>query len=164
MSNYKANSTNSTDFNLETKGISVGKLKYGKWYSFKAEVVLADNSHYQLEPKGVWDSVIELQKDGKTLLEFEMGWKGIVIKTLFKGVEKKYLLKLTGILSSKFVLIDTDEKMLLAVDADFKWTSFNFDFQIETTSEFEEFENKELLLLTTLHCINYYITFISSVS
>lgn len=164
MKNYKANSTNSTDFNLTTNDISIGKLKYDKWYSFKAEILLADNSHYRLEPKGFWDLKIELQKDGKTLLEFEMGWKGIIIKTLFEAIEKKYLLKLTGLLSSKFVLIDTDERTLLAVDANFRWTSFNFDFWIETSDEFDSFENKELLLLTTLHCINYYIAFISAVS
>lgn len=164
MADYKANSTNSTDFKLTLDDIYIGKLKYDKWYSFKAEILLADNSHYRLEPKGFWDSKIELQKDGKKLLEFEMGWKGIVIKTLFNSIERKYLLKLTGLLSSKFVLINTDEETLLAVHADFKWTSFNFDYRIETSNEFDHFEDKEILLLTILHCINYYITFVSAAS
>jgi hypothetical protein len=164
MTKYKAISTNSIDFNLITNNVNIGRLKYEKWYSFKAEMFLADNSHYRLEPIGFWNSKIELQKEGEKLLEFEMGWKGIVITTLFKGIEKKYLLGLKGLLSSEFVLIDTNERALLSVDADFKWTNLNYDFHIETSKEFDDFENKELLLLTILHCINYYIAFISSVS
>jgi hypothetical protein len=164
MRQYKANSTKSSHFSLTMDNVQIGELKYTKWYSFKAEILLADNSLYQFEPKGFWNSIIELQKEGKTLLEFEMGWKGIVIKTHFNGNERKYLLQLKGLLSNKYLLIDTDEKELLAVDCDFKWTKFNFDFHIETSNEFDKFENKKLLLLTTIHCINYYIAFVSSVA
>lgn len=164
MANYKANSVNSTDFNLTTNGAPIGRLKYEKWYSFKAEIILPDNSSYWLEPKGFWDSKIELQKNDITLLMFEMGWKGIVIKTFFEGIEKRYLLKSKGLLSNKFLLIDTDERTLLAATADFKWRRLDFDYDIETSNEFDNFTNKELLLLTTVHCLNYYITFISSAS
>lgn len=164
MANYQANSTNSTDFTFTKNDIYIGKLKYDKWYSLSAEIFLTDNARYRLEPKGFWGSKIELKENSNTLLVFELGWKGIVIKTLFGDVEKEYLLKLKGLLSSKFILIDTEERTLLAADADFRWTSFSVDYYIETSNEFDDFDNKELLLLTVVHCINYYVTFVSSVS
>ena len=164
MRQYKANSTNSRTFSLTTDNTTIGELKYVNWYSFKAEIVLADNSNYQLEPKGFWLTKIELQKGGKTLLELEIGWKGILIKSLLGGSEEKYLLKLKGLLGSKFGLIDTNEKELLEVESDFKWKKLNFDYSIKTSDEFENIENKDLLLLTTLHCVNYYIAFANSSS
>ncbi|WP_373331029.1 hypothetical protein [Salmonirosea aquatica] len=136
-------------------------MKYTTWYSFKAEIQLADYSTYQLEPKGFWDQKIELRREEETLLEFKMGWKGIVIETNFNGREKNYLLKLKGLLSSRFILIDSEENEVLAVDTDFKWSKLNFEYNIETTIEFDTVKNKDLMLLTILHCINYYLTVIN---
>ena len=164
MGQYKANSINSKSFILTIENTKIGELNYNEWYSFKAEIQLADNSIYQLEPKGFWDSKIELKKAEKTLLEFKMGWKGIVIKTNFNENEKNYLLKLKGLLSNKFILVDAEENEILAVDTDFKWNKFNFDYTIETSTEFDTMENKELMLLTILHCVNYYLTIIVAVT
>ena len=93
-----------------------------------------------------------------------MGWKGIVIKTNFNENEKNYLLKLKGLLSNKFILVDAEENEILAVDTDFKWNKFNFDYTIETSTEFDTMKNKELMLLTILHCVNYYLTIIVAVT
>lgn len=161
MGHYKANSTNSRNFSLTENNLNIGELRYNKWYSFKAEIALADNSVYQLEPKGIWDSKIELKKGEEKLLDFEMGWKGIVIN--FENSDKKYLLRLKGLLSSKYVLIDQNQKEILAMETDFKWNKLTFDFDIETSNEFDNFENKHILLLTTLHCVNYYMAFVSAV-
>ena len=164
MGQYKANATNSHNFTLRFDYQKVGELVYKKWYSFSAEIQLTDGSNYQLEPTGFWDSKIELKDDTQTLLEFKMGWKGIIIKTLFNDSEEVFLLKLKGLLSNKFVLLDTNDEELMAAETSFKWSKFNFDYNIETTPVFDNFENKELLLLTILHCINYYITIVAAVS
>jgi hypothetical protein len=89
-----------------------------------------------------------------------MGWKGILITTNFNESKKKYLLKLKGLLSNRFILIDAEENEILTVDTDFKWSKLNFDYTIETSTELDNMENKELMLLTILHCINYYLTII----
>jgi hypothetical protein len=162
MGHYKANSTNSRNFTLTQNDSAIGELKYAQWYSFKAEIALPDDSGYQLEPRGFWNSKIELSKNGKLLCDFEIGWKGIVISTHFDAIEKSYLLKLKGLLGNKYILVDTAENELLAAVADFKWNKLNFDYDLETSNRFDGFENKELLLLTILHCINYYIAFVSS--
>lgn len=162
MGQYNANSTNSQNFSLTSYNEIKGELIYKKWYSFSAEILLANGTKYQLEPKGFWDSKIELKDDIKTLLEFKMGWKGIIIKTFFDNKEDVFLVKLNSILGNKFVLLDTQETELLTAETDFKWNKFNYDYNIETTRNFDNFDKKELLLLTILHCINYYMTIIST--
>ena len=164
MGHYKANATNSHNFILTFDNQKIGELVYKKWYSFSAEIQMTDGTKYQLEPTGFWDSKIELKDDTQTLLEFKMGWKGIIIKTLFNDSEEVFLLKLKGLLSNKFVLLDTNDEELMAAETSFKWSKFNFDYNIETTPVFDNFENKELLLLTILHCINYYITIVAAAS
>ena len=144
MGQYKANSINSQNFNLTFGNQKIGELIYEKWYSFNAEILMSDGAKYQLEPKGFW--------------EFKMSWKGIIIKTFFDNKEDTFLLKLNGLLSSKFVLIDTDKRELMVAETDFKWNKLNYDYNIETTQNFDKFDNKELLILTILHCINYYMT------
>jgi hypothetical protein len=161
MGHYKANSTNSRDFDLTAGDEKIGQLKYAQWYSFKSEISMADNSSYQFEPKGFWDSKIELKKGKEKLLDFEMGWKGILIN--ISDSKQQYLLKLKGLLSSTFVLVDTNQKELMAIETDFKWTKFTLDFNIETSNEFDNFDNKEIILLTALHCVNYYMAYINSV-
>ena len=164
MGQYKANATNSHNFTLRFDYQKVGELVYKKWYSFSAEMQMTDGTKYQLEPTGFWDSKIELKDDTQTLLEFKMGWKGIIIKTLFNDSKEVFLLKLKGLLSNKFVLLDTNDEELMAAETSFKWSKLNFDYNIETTQVFDKFENKELLLLTILHCINYYITIVAAAS
>ena len=132
-------------------------------FVFLVSKIIVEGKTYQLEPVGFWNSKIELKDGEKKLLEFKMSWKGIIIKTFFENEQKSYLLKLKGLLSNKFILIDTDNKELLAAETDFKWNKLNMDYNIETTNELENLPNKELLLLTILHCINYYMTMIVSV-
>lgn len=162
MGHYKANSTNSRNFSLIFEDQSKGELIYAKWYSFNAEIAMPDGTTYQLKPAGFWDSKIELKKDEATLLEFKMSWKGIMIKTFFEHESVTYLLKLSGFFNNKFILIDTDKNELMAAETDFKWNKLNWDYTIETTQQLDDLDNKELLLLTILHCINYYMTMVVS--
>ena len=75
-----------------------------------------------------------------------MGWNGIIIKTFFNTTEESYLFKLKGLLSSEFILINTEKKELLVVECDFKWNKLDYDYTIETTQEFDNFTNKNLLV------------------
>jgi hypothetical protein len=157
MASYIVNSTNSQNFNLTFESQKIGELIYKKWFLFNAEIDIFKDKKFTLEPKGFWDSKIELKDENELLIEFKMGWKGILIKTFFNNKENEFLLKLNSLLSNKFVLLDVKNTELLVVDTNLKWNSFTYDYTIETTSTFDSFENKELLLLTILHCVNYYI-------
>jgi hypothetical protein len=59
-------------------------------------------------------------------------------------------------------LLDKDEQELAALQPDFKWNKLNFDYAISTTKRFVTFDFNEILLLTTIHCANYYLTMAST--
>lgn len=162
MAFYKANSTNSRNFKVTLENQEIGELLIKKWYSFDADLIMSDGKNYQLITKGFWDSKVELIDGSQTLLDFKMGWKGIVIKTYFDNQERQYLLKLQGFINIKFILIDESDQELSVASTDFKWLTLNFNYDIETTASFDQLRNRDLLLMTMLHCINYYISYLSA--
>lgn len=162
MALYKANSTNSRNFNVTLENQEIGELLIKKWYSFDADLIMSDGKNYQLITKGFWDSKVELIDGSQTLLDFKMGWKGIVIKTYFDHQERQYLLKLQGFINSKFILIDDSDQELSVASTDFKWLTLNFNYDIETSASFDQLRNRDLLLMTMLHCMNYYISYLSA--
>lgn len=162
MGHYKANATNNKNFHLVSNNKALGELIYKKWYSFDAEIVKPEGESYRLEPKGFWDSKVELKDNTSTLLEFKMGWKGIIIRSLLNGREETFLFKFRGLLSNRFSLLDTNNEELLVAETSFNWSKITFDYSIETTQIFDDFDNKELLLLTIVHCINYYMTMVAA--
>lgn len=162
MASYKANSTNSRNFKVTLENQEIGELLIKKWYSFDADLIMSDGKNYQLITKGFWDSKVELIDGSQTLLDFKMGWKGIVIKTYFDNQERQYLLKLKGFINSKFILIDDSDQELSVASTDFKWLTLNFDYDIETSASFDQLRNRDLLLMTMLHCMNYYISYLSA--
>ncbi len=157
MKQFKAISTDSKNFNLTIDNIHLGSLNYLKWYSFQASILLANNSEYKLEPKGFWDSKIELLQNGVSLADYKLSWSGIIINTKLDGIENSYLLKKKGLFSSQFVLVNSEEKEILSVESDFKWTQLHLDYLITVSDDFGHYSHKELFLLTILHCINYYL-------
>lgn len=162
MALYKANSTNSRNFKVTLENQEIGELLIKKWYSFDADLIMSDGKNYQLITKGFWDSKVELIDGSETLLDFKMGWKGIVIKTYFDNQERYYLLKLQGFINSKFILIDDSDQELSVASTDFKWLTLNFNYDIETSASFDQLRNRDLLLMTMLHCMNYYISYLSA--
>lgn len=162
MALYKANSTNSRNFKVTLENQEIGELLIKKWYSFDADLIMSDGKNYQLITKGFWDSKVELIDGSQTLLDFKMGWKGIVIKTYFDNQERQYLLKLEGFIKSKFILIDDYDQELSVASTDFKWLTLNFNYDIETSASFDQLRNRDLLLMTMLHCMNYYISYLSA--
>lgn len=66
-------------------------------------------------------------------------------------------LKQRGIFKESFTLEDQEKIELLVMKPQMKWTQINYEYLITTTDNFDTFANKELLLMTSLHCANYYI-------
>lgn len=163
MKEYNANSTDTKHFYLTSSEKKIGMLKYENWFSFNAEIVLTDGTIYKIRSKGFWGTTIEVKLGETLLLSFQMNWKGqIVIITNFNEVERDFILKPKGILNSSYVLQDRDGQELLVIQPDFKWTKFSYDFNILTNESFGKFDFKEMLLLTTVHCVNYYMSMASS--
>ena len=156
MKKYKVSSTNALNFILISDNSKIGELIYEQWFAFKADIHLSDGEELKLEPKGFWNSKIELKDKSKTLLEFKMGWNGILIDTFFKPSDQSYLLQFKGLLNNRIVLINTEKEELLVAKPQFNLKNFNQNYEIEITPVFDKLANKELLILTVLHCINYY--------
>ena len=88
-----------------------------------------------------------------------MNWSGeIVVQTYFDGVESGYILKHRGFFKESFVLIDKEGPELLVMTSQLKWSKMNYEYLITTSDNFETLPGKEILLMTSLHCANYYMS------
>lgn len=163
MEQYQAKSVDTKHFRLMKDGTEMGRLEYESWFSFKAEITLADHTRYAVQPKGFWGTTIEIKQQEQLLLDFKMDWKGqILIRTIFDGPEDYYILRQKGLFKSTFVLLHQEETELLQLEPDLKWSKMSYDYQITTTDGFAPLARKELLLLTAIHCANYYLTMMTA--
>lgn len=159
MADYQVKSTNSLTFDLTKEEVLIGELIYKSWFKFNATIGIANDSAYQVEPKGFWGTTIEVKDHEKVILKFKMNWSGdIVIQTYFNDIEKDYIFKHRGVFKESFLLIDQEGMELLVVKPQWKWNKMSYGYQITTSDSFEMLSNKELLLLNSIHCANYYMS------
>ncbi|MES2647627.1 MAG: hypothetical protein V4717_12170 [Bacteroidota bacterium] len=163
MKEYKVKSEDVRHFSLTLNEREIGRLQYEKWFSFKAEMIVEGTNVYKIEPKGFWGTTIELKHNDQVLLNFKMNWNGnIIIHSKLDGTEKDFVLKHKGILKESYVLLNKEEEDLLVIRPAFKWNKFNYDYDIFTTDRFDTYSFHTILLLTTIHCVNYYMTMLST--
>ena len=156
MTKYRVKSEDRKKFSFTNNTNLIGELTYQQRYTLKADILLANGSRYQMAPKeGDSATTIELKDNENVLLTFKMNSKGsISINTKFDNVEQYYTFKYK---EGTYVLLDIEEvKELLLIETDFKWNKFDQDYNISTTDKFDKFESSEILLLSMIHCINYY--------
>lgn len=123
MAEYYAKSSSSLAFEVTRDHQFIGKLTYKSWFQFNAVIELLNNISYQVEPKGIWGTTIELKDGEKALLKFRMNWNGeIVIQTYFNEIKNGYLFKHRGIFKESFVLTDVEGTELLVVKSHLKWS------------------------------------------
>ena len=163
MATYLAKSTDSLIFNLTHDDKLIGKLTYKSWFKFNALVEMADGKFYQVEPKGFWGTTIEVKENEQVLAKFCMNWNSeIVIRTFTEDVEKGYILTHKGVFKESFVLVDQDGQELLIIKPHLEWFKMSSEYQIITTDELENVQNKGTLLMTALQGANYYMSLASS--
>lgn len=159
MAEYLAKSNSSLSFEIIKDNQLTGKLIYKSWFTFNAEIETADHQHYQIEPKGFWGTTIELKDNETVLLKFRMNWNGeIIVQTYFDGEKESFVCKHRGVFKDSFVLTDKMGTELLVMKPQFKWNLLNYEYQITTSNDFEKYSNKDILLLTSIHCANYYMS------
>ncbi|MBW7674108.1 hypothetical protein [Chryseobacterium chendengshani] len=87
-----------------------------------------------------------------------MNWdSNILVHTYFDKIGKDYIFKHTGFFKESFVLTDQKGNELLRMKPNFKWNTLNYEYEIMTSDIFETFNEKNILLLNSLHCANYYM-------
>lgn len=153
---YQAISKKFVIFELTKDDHPVGKIIYNNWFKFDAEIEIG-NKKYQVEQKGFWGTTIALKENEDTLVEFKMNWSGeVVLHALFEEIEKGYMFKHKTLFKESFALIDQDGTELLILKPHLKWNSMQYEYYISTSDEFELLPNKVILLMSSLHCANYY--------
>lgn len=163
MAEYYAKSSNSLSFEVTREEKLIGKLIYTSWFKFNAVIEIADGMTYQVEPKGFWGTTIELKDHERVLLKFRMNWNGeIVVQTYFDGVKNGYLFKHRGIFKESFVLTDQEGVELMIIKPHLKWSSMNYEYQINISDNFETVPEKEIVLINALHCANYYMSMMAA--
>jgi hypothetical protein len=165
MPEYKVLANGSKDFQLLADGQVLGHLRYTEWYSLNAVVTLADGSAFSIEPRGIWGTTLELKdQHKKVLLSFKMHWDGkIIIKSRLDG-SRALVFKSKSLLKGTYELQDKHAEELLVVQPDYQWKKLNPHYTIFTTDLLEGFDAKELLMLTTIHCANYYLMMAAAVT
>lgn len=159
MTEYQAKSKETLSFDITKEDQLIGKLTYKSWFKFNAEIEMAHNSKYQIEPKGFWGTTIELKEGDKVLLKFKMNWNGeILVQTFFDGIEKDYIFRHRGIFKESFVLIDQKGTELLVMKPHLKWNWMNYEYTVTTSDTFDALPHREIILINSLHCANYYMS------
>lgn len=163
MIQYQASATSHLSFDVIKDDQLFGKLTYKSWFKFNAVIELAINASYQVEPKGFWGTTIEVRDGENVVLKFKMNWSGeIVILTNHNNIEAGYIFKHKGIFKNSFFLTDQEGTELLVLKPHLKWKKMNYEYQITSSDTFETLPNKELLLMNSLHCANYYMTMMTT--
>ena len=159
MADYLVKSTDKRTFTLLAGAAVLGELKYTEWFSFKAILALTDGTSFRIEPRGFWGTTIEVKDEAETvLLSFKMHWDGnIVLKSRLGGTNRAVVLKNRGLTKSGYVLLDKHEQELLTIQPDFKWNKANHDYAVVSSELFEAYAAKNALVLTAIHCANYYM-------
>ncbi|WP_300689865.1 hypothetical protein [Chryseobacterium sp.] len=163
MSEYYAKSVDSLSFEITKEEQLIGKLLYKNWFTFNAEIEI-EGRFYQVEPKGFWGTTIELKDHERVILKFRMNWNGeIVVQTYFDGIKEGFLFKQRGVFKESFVLADQQGTELFVMKPLLKWSALTCEYQIITSEKFETISHKEIILINSLHCANYYMSMIMAV-
>lgn len=157
MTKYKVKSDDRKKFSFTNNDNLIGDLIYEQRYNLKSDILLANGLSYHFEPKNDSAMTVELKDNKSILLNFKMNSKGnITITTKLENIQNHYILKHTGVFKSTYTLVDSEEEELLVIQTDFKWDKLNQDYNISTSDTFDNFKNTDVILLTMIHCINYY--------
>lgn len=163
MAQYTATSVGTRSLQLfDYRQLFLAELIYPKWYSFHATIQMPQQKSYQLVLSGFWQSTIQLKDEDQVLLEFSLEWKGILFRMLNDAHQRQYLLKLKSFTSGQYIMQDLSANELFTITFDFKWRQLKFDYRIESTLTFERLDQKELILLSALHAVNYYRTIVAA--
>ncbi|MGO4709317.1 hypothetical protein AB4Y90_09400 [Chryseobacterium sp. 2TAF14] len=160
---YNAKSKNTVNFEISDEKKTIAKLIYKSWFKFNAEIEIL-NSKYQIKPKGFWGTTVEIKDDEKVLLKFTMNWDGNIFVQTYFDDEKNYIFKRQGFFKESFVFTEENGTELLIMKPSFKWKSLNYEYQITTSSLFESLSEKNILLINSLHCANYYMAMMMGIS
>ena len=143
--------TDNKTFKLTDDRQLIGQLNYKSFFSFKAEIVLPNSEHYDIESVGFFGTSITVTRKGRETANLQMNWKGQIIMTMHKG--QQFVFKSKGIFGNKYFIEDKVGKELLILEPNFTWSKMNYNYDIF----YEDKPQDILLVLLGVYAANYYI-------
>ncbi|MES2486657.1 MAG: hypothetical protein V4581_12020 [Bacteroidota bacterium] len=125
---------------------NIGRITFTKWSSNKAEIALADNSIYQMVPRGIWGVQYDVVKDGQPLYQSKMSFWGKITITPIKEAHHFFTLKHKGY-KGGYVLQNYKGEEIARIIQNFTWKSFKSTYTLSTQPGFTQAEQGKLLVL-----------------
>lgn len=157
MKEYIVKSVKDRGYELFLNEKSLGVLSYSSWYSGNGKISLSNYKTYELKSEGFWNNRMIVLENEKEVLSYKMNWRNGL--PIIVG-NKKFLLKLKGVFSRTFNLIDEETgKTVLSVDYKLSWRKLKNDFKVYT---YEEITNENMMILGVISATIYYLNIIAS--
>ncbi|HYF02975.1 MAG TPA: hypothetical protein VEC36_06335 [Patescibacteria group bacterium] len=149
-------------FDLLKDGRNVTSFEYENWFSSHGSAVLK-SGNFEIRPKNMWHSSFDIIDSGADIGDITMNWRGhIIIPIKTKKAEKTYILKTTGFWNFSFVLIDDEEREVLRMRPEIKWTKMYYDYTIEVYDETLSVIELEKLLVVCGYSTNLYMNMMAA--
>lgn len=130
---------------------SLGQLNYEHWISNKCMIKLHNDATYSIASSGMWQSKLEVKQDNTVIGQFKFNWNGQIV---IEMDHNHYIFQRTGFFGGQYSLKNEQNIELFHIKANFDFTSFSFNFTIETNDQYAEKDNV-ILMLTAIYCVNH---------
>lgn len=135
----------------EENKIPFGRIIYTKWYSGnRAEISIDQNAVYRLEPKGFWQTQVDVFKDEVLVTTINSKFTGYII-TRPIDPERSYRFKYKGFFKNGYVLVNYKDEVLLEIAANFSWKKMYPGYSVICSDGFGNDVFEKLLLMLCVH-------------
>lgn len=147
--------TDRKTFRLSDNDQPLGELTYKSFFSYDAEITLANSDRYKIRPVGFFGTSISVTKNGMEVANLKMNWKGQIIITFQEGQE--FVFKAQGVFHNIYVIENKEEEKLIQFDPKFNWGKFNYNYEIT----YDQKPKDIVFVLLGVYASNYYIAVVS---
>jgi len=131
--------------------VLIGRIVYLKWYSAnKAAIMVGENSEYSLEPKGFWQTKLEVLKDNAIVCKVKSKFSGYEISRP-TDPDRPYRFKYKGFFKNGYVLVNYKDEVLLEIVSNFSWKKRYPGYTAACSDDFGDDEFEKILLMLCVH-------------
>jgi hypothetical protein len=158
----EAKSIDKKTFQLTENGQQLGQLIYENLFFLNAEIKLASLEEYEIKPVGLFQTSINVTKNGIEIAKLVMNWRGEIVITYQDGQE--FVLKLNKFFYGKYIIENKNKEKLIQLDPTFNWREFQYSYDIAYNITDDNKSKDTLLLLLGVYAANYFVACMSGAS
>lgn len=155
----EAKSTDKKTFQLTENDKRLGELRYENLFFLRAEILLESKEHYEIKPSGLFQTSINVTKDGSEIAKLIMNWRGEIVISYQSGQE--FILKLNTFFYGKYVIENKKGEKIIQLDPKFNWREFHYTYDIVYNITDDSNSKDILLLLLGIYAANYFVACMS---